>query len=69
MDDDVEEVAENMAAIQVRRLPVVDHDKRLVGIVSLGDIATVAGGPEAGEALAGISTLGGQHSQTGSTRA
>jgi CBS domain-containing protein len=53
-----------MADIQVRRLPVVDRDKRLVGIISLGDIATAADGSEAGEALAGISMPGGQHSQT-----
>src|SRR5262245_61923614 len=38
-DDDVEEVTSNMAEIQVRRLPVVNRDKRLVGIVSLADIA------------------------------
>src|SRR5215475_1696722 len=30
-DQDVEEVSRNMADIQVRRLPVVNHDKRLVG--------------------------------------
>ena len=53
-----------MADIQVRRLPVVDRDKRLVGIISLGDIAIAAGGLEAGEALTGISMPGGKHSQT-----
>ena len=53
-----------MADIQVRRLPVVDREKRLVGIISLGDIATSACGTEAGEALAGISMPGGKHSQT-----
>jgi len=63
-DQDIEEVASNMADIQVRRLPVVDRDKRLVGIISLGDIATASGGLEAGEALAGISMPGGPHSQT-----
>lgn len=63
-DQDVEQVAQNMAQIQVRRLPVLDRDKRLVGIVSLGDIATIAGGMEAGEALSGISLPGGQHSQS-----
>ena len=38
-DEDIDEVARNMADQQVRRLPVVNRDKRLVGIVSLGDIA------------------------------
>src|SRR4051812_45760341 len=33
-DDNVEEVARNMADIKVRRLPVMNHDKRLVGIFS-----------------------------------
>src|SRR3546814_10334410 len=36
-DQDVDDVLENMGDIQVRRLPVVDRDKRLVGIVSLTD--------------------------------
>ncbi len=36
-----EDVARNMAEIQVRRLPVMTRDKRLVGIVSLGDISTM----------------------------
>src|SRR5438128_7249757 len=43
-DDDLDEVAHNMADIKVRRLPVLNHDKRLVGIVSLGDIAVTDGG-------------------------
>ena len=38
-DDDTDEVERNMADIQVRRLPVLNRDKRLVGIVSLGDLA------------------------------
>jgi CBS domain-containing protein len=38
-DQDINDVAINMADIQVRRLPVVDRNKRLVGILSLGDIA------------------------------
>jgi CBS domain-containing protein len=54
-DQDIEEIAANMADIQVRRLPVLDHDKRLVGILSLCDIA-VSDDPEpAMEALSGIS--------------
>ena len=38
-DDSVEQAAKNMSERQVRRLPVVDRDKRLVGIVALGDFA------------------------------
>jgi CBS domain-containing protein len=39
-DQDVREAAQIMERQQVRRLPVLDHSKRLVGIVSLGDLAT-----------------------------
>jgi CBS domain-containing protein len=39
-DDDVATVAEIMERAQIRRLPVVNREKRLVGIVSLGDLAT-----------------------------
>ena len=53
-DEDVEEVSENMADIQVRRLPVLNRDKRLVGIVSLADLALTRPQP-AGEALTFIS--------------
>ena len=67
-DDDTDDVARNMADIQVRRLPVLTHDKRLVGIVSLGDMAVTGGSGRAGEAVAGISQPGGQHSQTGGPR-
>ena len=38
-DDTVEQAAERMSKHQIRRLPVVNRDKRLVGIVSLGDFA------------------------------
>ena len=54
-DDDVEKVAENMAQQKVRRLPVVDREKKLLGMVSLGDIAWRASGTAAGEALSQIS--------------
>ena len=57
-----------MADQQVRRLPVVNRDKRLVGILSLGDLAVTQGGQPAGEALTGISQPGGEHSQTGGSR-
>ena len=38
-DDSVEQAAKIMSERQVRRLPVADRDKRLVGIVALGDFA------------------------------
>ncbi len=62
-DQDVDEVCRNMADIQVRRLPVVDRDKNLVGIVSLADLATNGQVKESGEALKGIARPGGEHSQ------
>ena len=63
-DDEIEEVAHNMADIKVRRLAVLDHGKRLVGIVSLGDIALTEGADRAASALCGISEPGGDHSQS-----
>ena len=63
-DEDLDHVTRNMGDLQVRRLPVVSRDKRLVGIISLGDVA-VEHRPRAGEALSEISEPGGQHSQTG----
>ena len=63
-DDDLDEVAQNMADIKVRRLPVRNRNKRLVGILSLGDIALADGAGSAGSALCGISEPGGEHSQS-----
>lgn len=54
-DDSVEDLAENMARNQVRRLPVLTRDKRLCGIVSLGDVAVKGSDKAAEEALDGIS--------------
>ena len=62
-DDDVDEVCENLADQRLRRLPVVDRDKNLVGIVSLSDLAKRGDSEAAGEALEGITQPGGQHSQ------
>jgi CBS domain-containing protein len=39
-DDDVKEVAQKMENMQIRRLVVLDKNKRLTGVISLGDIAT-----------------------------
>ena len=54
-DAEVDEAVELMEEHQLRRLPVVDEDGKLVGIVSLGDLAA-AGTPEAADALEAIST-------------
>lgn len=54
-DAPVLEAIRMMKEHQLRRVPVVDQGGRLVGIVSLGDLAD-AGTPEAGDALEAIST-------------
>jgi len=53
-DQDIEAVADNMASNQVRRLPVVNRDKRLVGMVSIGDLAKRGADDAAGGALAAV---------------
>ncbi|MDB5452574.1 MAG: hypothetical protein JWO33_1152 [Caulobacteraceae bacterium] len=62
-DDSVDDVLRNMGELQVRRLPVLNRDKRLVGIVSLSDLATNGAAADAGEALSDITRPGGEHSQ------
>ena len=54
-DDTVEHVLENMGDQQIRRLPVLNRDKRLVGFVSLGDLSLSGKRKAAGEALQEIS--------------
>jgi CBS domain-containing protein len=54
-DDSVDQAAAKMSALQVRRLPVLNRDKRLTGIVSLGDIAAKQGGQPAEQAISGVS--------------
>ena len=56
-DQEVDEVARNMAELQVRRLPVISRDKRLVGMLSLTDIAKADGdGRVAGTTLREMAT-------------
>ena len=58
-DQDIEDAAQIMADNQVRRLPVLNRDKRLVGVIALADISLCE--DETGQiALAGVSepTLG-----------
>lgn len=54
-DQDVAEAAQVMEEKQIRRLPIVDRGKKLVGIVSLGDLAVDGKKRLAGEALTEIS--------------
>ncbi len=54
-DQDIEDVLDNMGDQQVRRLAVVDRDKRLVGVVSIGDLSMSAQPDRAGHSLSQIS--------------
>lgn len=62
-DEDIDAVAQRMSEQQVRRMPVLDADERLIGIVSLGDLARETSGQTAEQALEGVSAPGGQHQQ------
>jgi CBS domain-containing protein len=53
-DEEVDHIADNMAEMQVRRLPVVNRNKRLVGVISLADIALKHDTDVAGAALEGV---------------
>jgi len=61
-DDRLKDVLDNMGELQVRRLPVLDRNKRLVGIISLADTAKDQA-DKAGDALSAIAKPGGEHSQ------
>ncbi|MFL6733011.1 MAG: CBS domain-containing protein [Sphingomicrobium sp.] len=63
MDDNVEDAANKMSEAQVRRLPVIDANETLCGIVSLGDLSRETDTECASEALEGVSQLGGEHRQ------
>lgn len=62
-DDNIEDAAEKMSSAQVRRLPVIDDQQRLCGIVSLGDLSREADEDSASQALEGVSQPGGDHRQ------
>jgi CBS domain-containing protein len=54
-DDDLQDVAGKMASKQIRRLPVVDRDKKLVGILAIADIAREDKDKRVGETVEKIS--------------
>jgi CBS-domain-containing membrane protein len=53
-----------MGDVKVRRLPVVNRDKRLVGIISVGDLALNEEPALTASAVTNISKHGGRHSQS-----
>lgn len=60
-DDSVEDAAKQMAEAQVRRLPVMNRDKRLVGIIAVGDLALAADSGVVDAAITGISETPEEH--------
>lgn len=56
VDDSAEGVLRAMAENQVRRVPVLDADRKLVGIVSQADVATSASADQVGKLVEAIST-------------
>lgn len=62
-DEDLNSAAAKMSQLKIRRLPVLTRDKRLVGILSLGDVWSSEEAPRAVEALQGVAQHGGPHTQ------
>ena len=60
--DRLDKVLEGMGVLQLRRMPVLDRDDRLIGIISLADAAG-ASAAETAKALEEIAEPGGEHSQ------
>ncbi|WP_263770360.1 CBS domain-containing protein [Propionivibrio soli] len=58
-DEEISHVVQNIGDFQLHRLPVLNREKRLVGILALADIAATEGPRAAGEAVSGI--LSGAH--------
>jgi CBS domain-containing protein len=54
-DDDLELAIRIMEKNKIRRLPVIDKDKRLAGILALGDISEIVGQDAAGEVMRSVS--------------
>jgi CBS domain-containing protein len=60
-DDDLNDASSKMSDLKVRRLPVLNREKRLVGILSLGDISKSSDVSHGARALSGVSAPGGPH--------
>jgi CBS domain-containing protein len=62
-DEELTHVSRNMSDMKVRRLPVVNRDKRLVGLISFSDVARHEQPTTVGRMAARVSEPGGKHSQ------
>ena len=62
-DEDLDQAVRNMGENKVRRLPVMGRDKRLVGIVSFGDVALYGDSGQTDTAAAAVSEPGGPRTQ------
>jgi len=64
-DEEISVAAQKMSQMQIRRMPVLNRDKHLVGIISLGDISHAGseGKNCCGAALSEITVHGGKHVQ------
>jgi CBS domain-containing protein len=62
-DDELTDVEDKMATNQIRRIAVVNRDKKLIGILSLGDVSREARPAEAGDVLEEVSQPGGNNLQ------
>jgi CBS domain-containing protein len=54
-DDDLAKAVRHMEALKVRRLPVINKSKRMVGIISLGDVSHSASGDSLSECVKSVS--------------
>ena len=54
-DDELEYALRMMEKNKIRRLPVIDENKRLAGILALGDISEIGGQEMAGEVMRSVS--------------
>jgi CBS domain-containing protein len=62
-DEELETASDKMSRLKIRRLPVLNRDKRMVGILSLGDLWSSEGAPQAATALHDVAQQGGPHMQ------
>jgi CBS domain-containing protein len=63
-DDDVETALNSMSDEQIRRMPVLSRAKRLVGIISIGDLTSATAPDRCGETITAISRHSEQHNQS-----